>query len=163
MLRGEGNENSERTTTALINKIATLHSSTLFCTFLCRCFAQLQCETSRNFLVTRFMEEITYVFLFTFFLLSLIFTLVASTISHFLTADTKFLCCSSKKKMYPLFFICYSSSLSLSVFSLSFAGLSPTLSFSLSLFQICGHDKSKHNTLDNTDTETISTFRFRLY
>ena len=31
-------------------------------------------------------------------------------------------------------------------------------------FQICGHDKlSKLNTLDNTDTETISPFRFRLY
>ena len=33
-----------------------------------------------------------------------------------------------------------------------------------SVFQICGHDnKSKLNTLDNTDTETISAFRFRLY
>ena len=32
-----------------------------------------------------------------------------------------------------------------------------------SVFQICGHDnKSKLNTLDNTDTETISAFRFRL-
>ena len=28
--------------------------STLFCTFLCRCFARLQSETFRNFLVTRF-------------------------------------------------------------------------------------------------------------
>ena len=53
-------------------------------------------------------------------------------------------------------------------FSLSFAGLPPTFSFSLSffcsIFQICGHDnQSKLNTLDNTDTETISAFRFRLY
>ena len=33
-----------------------------------------------------------------------------------------------------------------------------------SIFQICGHDNwSKLNTLDNTDTETISAFRFRLY
>ena len=38
-----------------------------FCTFLCRCFARLQRETSRNFLVTRFMEEMLYVFLFTCF------------------------------------------------------------------------------------------------
>ena len=38
------------------------------------------------------------------------------------------------------------------------------LSFSCSIFQICGHDNlSKLNTLDNTDTETISAFRFRLY
>ena len=44
-------------------------------------------------------------------------------------------------------------------FSLSFAGLpssfSFSLSFSCSIFQICGHDNlSKFNTLDNTDTET---------
>ena len=37
------------------------------CTFLCRCFARRQRETSGNFLVTRFMEEILYVVLFTFF------------------------------------------------------------------------------------------------
>ena len=35
--------------------------------FLCRCFARRQRETSRNFLVTRFMEEMLYVVLFTFF------------------------------------------------------------------------------------------------
>ena len=51
--------------------------STLFCTFLCRCFARLQRETSRNFLVTRFMEEMLYVSLFLFFSLPLIFTLMA--------------------------------------------------------------------------------------
>ena len=28
-----------------------------FCTFLCRCFARLQHGSSRNFLLTRFMEE----------------------------------------------------------------------------------------------------------
>ena len=42
--------------------------------------------------------------------------------------------------------------------------LSLSLYFSCSIFQICGHDnESKLNTLDNTDTETISAFRFRLY
>ena len=60
--------------------------------------------------------------------------------------------------MSPLFFISRSRSLS-PFFSLSFAGLPPTFSFSLSfscsIFQICGYD--------NTDTETISAFRFRLY
>ena len=93
--------------------------------------------------------------------------LVAASISHFVTAATKFSCCSSNKKMSPLFFISRSKSLS-PFFSLSFAGLPPTFSFSLSfscsIFQICGHDKlSQFNTLDNTDTETISAFRFRLY
>ena len=93
--------------------------------------------------------------------------LVAASISHFVTAATKFSCCSSNKKMSPLFFISCSRSLS-PFFWLSFSGLLPTfsfyLSFSCSIFQICGHDNlSKLNTLDNTDTETISAFRFRLY
>ena len=93
--------------------------------------------------------------------------LVAASISHFVTAATKFSCCSSNKKMFPLFFISRSKSLSPFI-SLSFAGLPPTSSFPLSLscsiFQICGHDNlSKLNTLDNKDTETISAFRFRLY
>ena len=53
--------------------------------------------------------------------------------------------------------------------SLSFAGpMSPIssffLSFSFSIFRICGHDNySSLNTFDNTDTETISAFRFLLY
>ena len=70
------------------------------------------------------------------------------------------------KKMSPLFFISRSKFLS-RISSLSLAGLPPTFSFSLcfscSIFQICGHDNlSKLNTLDNTDTETISAFRFLL-
>ena len=69
MLRGEGNENGEKTTIGLISKknnfVRAVH---FFCTFLCRCFARLRLrgETSRNFLVTRFMEEMSYMFLFTF-------------------------------------------------------------------------------------------------
>ena len=97
MLSVEGNENGEKTTIGLISKKATLYVSTLFCTFLCPCFARLQRETPRNFLVTRFMEEMQHVFLFTFFSLPLIFTLVAASISHFLKAATKFSCCSSNK------------------------------------------------------------------
>ena len=106
------------------------------------------------------MEEMSFVFSFTFFFTAAHFhlALVAASISHFVTAATKFSCCSSNKKMSPLFFISRSKSLS-PFFSLSFAGLPPTFSFSLSfscsIFQICGYD--------NTDTETISAFRFRLY
>ena len=65
--------------------------------------------------------------------------------------------------MSPLFFISRSRSLS-QYFSLSFAGLPPT--FSCLIFQNCGHDNySELNTLENTDTETISSFRLfrRLY
>ena len=125
--------------------------------------------TSRNFIVTRFMGEMSYVFSFTFFFTAAYFhlALVAASISHFVTAATKFSCCSSNKKMSPLFFISRSRSL-LPFFSLTFADLPPTFSFSLSfscsIFQICGHDNlSKLNNLDNRDTETISAFRFRLY
>ena len=57
-------------TTSMIKKrsekIQLCTYSTLFCTFLCRCFARLQRETSRNFPLTRFIEEM-YVFLFTIF------------------------------------------------------------------------------------------------
>ena len=61
-----------------------------FCTFLCRCFARRQRETSRNFLVTCFMEEVLYMVLFTFFSLPLILALVAASISHFGTVAMKF-------------------------------------------------------------------------
>ena len=93
MLSGEGNENGEKTTIGLISKKKKKNFS---CTFLCRCFARPQRETSRNFLVTLFMEEMSYLLLFTFFH-SLIFTLVAARISHFLTAAEKISCCSSNK------------------------------------------------------------------
>ena len=57
-----------------------------FCTFPSRCFTRLKRETSFSFLFTRFMEEM-FVFLFTlFFHCRSFFTLVAASISHFLTA-----------------------------------------------------------------------------
>ena len=70
--------------------------------------------------------------------------------------------------MSPLFFLSLAPELCRPFPRLSLASLPPTFSFSLcfssAVFQICGHDnQSKLNTLDNTDTETISTFRFRLY
>ena len=116
-----------------------------FCTFLCRCFARVQREISRKFLVTRFMEEMSYVFSFTFFhCRSFSPCIGGASISHFVTATTKF-SCYFNKKMYPLFFIsCFRSPALSPFFSLSFVGLPPTFSFSLSfsssIFQICGHD-----------------------
>ena len=53
-------------------------------------------KNSTNLHVTRFTEEM-YVFLFTSFSLQLIFTLVAASISHFLTAAIKFSCFSSEE------------------------------------------------------------------
>ena len=70
MLGSEGDAGErQKTTIRLISKKATLHvqQEYFFLHFFGRCFAQLQRETSRNFLVTRFLEEISYVFSFTFF------------------------------------------------------------------------------------------------
>ena len=138
MLSGEGNENGEKTTKKKLLDV----QHTFFCTFLCRCFTRLQRETSRNFLVTRFIEEISYLFLFTlFFSLPLIFTLVAASISHFLRC--KIFTFFFHNKLSPLFFISLSSSLSCFL-SFSFDGLSPpfsfSLSFSFSIFQTFRHD-----------------------
>ena len=102
MLSGESNAGERwKTTIGLISKKSNFaRAAHFFCTFLCRCFARLQRETSRNFLVTRFMEEMSYVFSFTFFFTAAHFllALVAASISHFVTAATKFSCCSSNKK-----------------------------------------------------------------
>ena len=145
MLSHEGNRNGEKTI-GLVNYQKNNYAGaiTYFCTFLCCCCAQQQYEASRKFLhvVAHFREDMPYMLLFTFFSLLLIFTLVATGISHFLTTATKFSCCCWNIKMSPLIFISCSSSLSL-FFSLSFAGLSPafsfSLSFSFSILQICWH------------------------
>ena len=58
----------------VISQKATLHvQHTSFVHFFA--VVRMQRETSRNFLVTRFMKEMSYVFSFPFFLLPLIFTL----------------------------------------------------------------------------------------
>ena len=69
MLSGEGNAGERWKTAIRLNskKNQLCTCSTLFCTFLCRCFPRLQRQTSRNLLVTLLMEEMSYVFSFTFF------------------------------------------------------------------------------------------------
>ena len=91
-LSGDGNEDGQKKKISRSNYPPpppikkTLHVSTLFlCISFCCCFfARFQLETSRNFLVTHFMEEMSYVLLFIFFSLPLIFSLVDARISHFL-------------------------------------------------------------------------------
>ena len=97
MLSGEGNENGKKNKNnknrSNQQKRNFARATHFLCTFLCRCFiARLKCEISRSFLVTRFMEEMSYVFLFLYAIFPppLIFTQVAASISHFLTAATKF-------------------------------------------------------------------------
>ena len=142
MLSCEGNAERRWKTTIGLKK-ATFARAHFFSTFLCRCFAWLQRETSRNF----FEGNVARVLVHFFFLLPLMFTglpLVATSISHVVTAAiTKFSCRSSNKKVSFVFFISRSRSLS-PFLSLSFAGVPPTFSISLSfscsaIFQICGH------------------------
>ena len=68
MLRAKATRTVKKRTIDLISEKTTLHvQNTFFCTFLCRCFARPQRETSRNFLVTSFMEKMSYLLLLTFF------------------------------------------------------------------------------------------------
>ena len=115
-----------------------------FCTILCSCFARLQRESSRNLLqlhiLWRKCRTCSHLLFFTAAHFHL--PLVAASISYFLTATAKFSCCSSNKKNVS--FVVYLL-LQISLpFSRSFVGLPPTFSFSLSfscsIFQICGHD-----------------------
>ena len=167
MLSGEGNARERwKITRGLISKkkqLCTCSTLILYLSLLLFCMTTMQ-NLQKLFYGGNVVRVLVHFF---FTAAHFLLALVAASISHFVTAATKFSCCSSNKKMSPLFFISRSRSLS-PFFSLSFAGLPPTFSFSLSfscsIFQICGHDNlSKLNTLDNTDTETISAFRFRLY
>ena len=97
----------------LEGKLSLFRNSRVITKFECRCFPLLQRETSRDFLVTRFMEEMSCVFLFTFFFF---------TIAHFHPGGRlhfsishrryKISCCSSNKKCLLGFFIPRSSSFS---------------------------------------------------
>ena len=146
MLSGKGNPVERgKTAIGLISKKATLHvQHTFFCTFICLCFARLQRETSGNFLVTRFMEEISYVFSFTFF--------HCRSFSPCICGRLHFLFCHRCYKIFLLFFQQKNASF---VFFLRPRSLSPFflvelrlpaayfsffLYFSVSIFQICGHD-----------------------
>ena len=98
MLSGKGNAVERgKTAIGLISKKATLHvQHTFFCTFICLCFVRLQRETSGNFLVTRFMEEMSYVFSFTFF--------HCRSFSPCICGRLHFLFCHRCYKIFLLFF-----------------------------------------------------------
>ena len=146
MLSGEGNAGDRRKTTIGLNsqkkqqqQLSTC-STLFFFSFPCRCLARLQRKTSRN---RFFMGEMSYELSFTFFHCRSFSPYIGGR-QHFSFCRPcyKIFILASNKKCL-LFFISRSRSLS-PFFSLSFAGLSPTLSFSLSfscsMFQICGHD-----------------------
>ena len=147
MLSGEGNAGERwKTTIGLISKKSNFARAAHF--FLYISLPLFFTTTTWNFkklLSHTFYGGNVVGVLVHFFFTAAYFhlSLVAASISHFVTATTKFSCYSSNKKMSPLFFISHSRPLS-PFFSLSFAGPTPTFSFSLSfscsIFQICGHD-----------------------
>lgn len=77
----------------IISKKTTSHVQLLFC---------MTTTWNFNSLATHFMEDL-HVFLFTFFSLPLVFTLVATGISHFLTAILNILCFSSNENHLRFF------------------------------------------------------------
>ena len=103
MLSGEGNAGERwKTTTGLISQKSNFaRAGHFFCTFLCRCFARLR--TTMNF-----QKLLSYTFyggnvervLIHFFFTAAHFhlALLTASSSHFVTAATKFSCCSSNKK-----------------------------------------------------------------
>ena len=130
MLSGEGNENGEKNNYNRSNyQKSNFHvQHTFFVHYFCRCFARIQRETSRNILVTRFVEEMLCSCSLFFHCRSfpprwslafLIFSLTLQNFMFFL-----------QQKMSPLFFLSRSSFF----FSLSFAGLSPYFLFFVFLF-----------------------------
>ena len=129
-------------------------------TFFVHFFAVVLCTTTAwNF----FMEEMSYVFSFTFFTRFLLALVAAIALSqslqnfHVVLPTKKCLLCFLSLALNLRRPFSRWVSLTCRFFSFS-------LSFSCSICQICGHDnQSKLNPLDNTDTETISAFRFRLY
>ena len=164
MLGGESNENGEETTIGLISKNATLYvQPTFFVNFFavilhdyivklpetswlhvfwskcgtCSCSPFFRCRSFSPWWPPAFL-------IFSPLLRNLMLLLL--------------------QNMSPLFFLSRSSSFSRWASLECRLTFSFSLSFSLSIFQIFGHDnQSKLNNLDNTDTETFSAFRFCLY
>ena len=98
MLRGDGNENGKKKKTRIgpnWQKSNFARAAHLFCTFLCHRFVRLQRGTSGNFLLTRFMEEMS---------LSLIFTPVTAAIVIFSPPLQNFILFLQQKKVFFVFF-----------------------------------------------------------
>ena len=163
MRSGESNAGERQKTIGLLSKRATLHlqhtflyiSLSSFCTTTTWNFPKLLSYTFWGGNVVRILVHLF--FTATHFHLAL----VAASISDFVTATISLFVCL-------FFFLSLALDPCRRFFSLSFAGLPPifsiSLSFSCSILQICGHHNgSKLNTLDNRDTETIPAFRFCLY
>ena len=137
MLIGEGNENLtvKKTTIGLINKKATLQAQhTFFVHFFAVVLHDYNVklpETSQSHVFWRKCRTCSR---------SLFFH--CRSFSPCIGGRQHFSFCHRRYKIFMLFF--QQKNVSFVIFSVSFAGLPPTFSFSLSfsfsIFQICGHD-----------------------
>ena len=129
MLSGEGNAGERwKTTIGLISKKATLHVQlTFFVYFFAVVLHDYNVKLPKTFLWRKCRRCSRSLF---FHCAHFLLALLAASISHFVSAATKFSCCSSNKKISLLFFTFRSRSLS-PFFSLSFAGLPLFLFFSV--------------------------------
>ena len=137
MLIGEGNENLtvKKTTIGLINKKATLQAQhTFFVHFFAVVLHDYNVKLPETSLLLVFWRKGRTSVSFTFFSLLLIFTL------HWW--PLAFLILSPPLQNFHV--VLKTKNVSFVIFAFSFAGLPPTFSFSLSfsfsIFQICGHD-----------------------
>ena len=106
----------------------------IFCTFFCRCYCNMnffKLHVLWSKLRERSRKNLLLVFLFAFFSLPLIFTLLSARISYLISPPAYHVVLPTKFVSFVFFFSRASSSLLL-FFSLSSASLSPTFSFSLS-------------------------------
>ena len=106
MLNGYGNENGIKINRSNWQKKKQIYTcSTLFCTFLCRCFGRQKRKTSSLHIIfyggichmcspNIFLLVLLFAFIFS---LQLIFPLLAASISYFPTASMKFSCFSSNE------------------------------------------------------------------
>ena len=142
MLSGEGNENGEKKTIGPISKKATFHveqgcSTLFFVNFFAAVLHDYNVKLQETFWLHTFSGGNVLRSFSTWCLLAFLIFSPPLQIFHVVLPA---------KNVFFVFFISRSSSLSpfFSPPALSFAGLSPTfsfsLSFSVSIFQICEHD-----------------------
>ena len=158
-----------KTTIGLISKNNFARAAHFFCTFLCRCFAGLQRETSRNFLVTRFYGGNVVRVPVHFFSLPLIFTLHWSPLAFLILSPSlqNFnVVLPTKKVSFRFLSLALNPCRPFSRWaSLACRPLSLFLCLSLALYSkfVDMTIYLSFNTLDKSDTETICAFHFCLY
>ena len=146
MQSGEGNENDGKTIIGLTlkpKKNNFARAAHFFVHFFAVVLHDFNVKLPETRLVTRSLEEMSYVSLFTFFFTTahFHFFIVASSISHFPTATAKFSCRFFNKVWLLCFYLLFWLSVARFLVELPWpVAYFLFFSVSFSIFQICGHD-----------------------